>query len=99
LFVQVGNGVGLDDLVTTSTDVVPVIEFNGSGNKSVNDIFRRRTFANTILYGINAPSISGSNGPYTTSSNIPLTFSKPSIFGGIQAQGYGVTNSSGVMWF
>jgi hypothetical protein len=97
LFVQVGNGVGLDDLVTTSTDVVPVIEFNGSGNKSVNDIFRRRTFANTILYGINAPSISGSNGPYTTSSNIPLTFSKPSIFGGIQAQGYGVTSSSGVM--
>lgn len=97
LFVQVGNGVGLDDLITTSTGASPIIEFNGSGNKSVNDIFRRRIFANNILYGLTAPTITTVNGTYKASVNIPLAFDRPSLPGGIRAEGYGVTNGSGQM--
>ena len=44
-FIQVGNGVGLDDFVTTSTGTTPVIAFNSTGNKTINDYFHRRAFA------------------------------------------------------
>jgi hypothetical protein len=53
-FKGVGNGV---DNITTSTiseysntsTTTPVITFNSAGNKSVNDIFARRDFANLII--------------------------------------------------
>ena len=55
-FKGVANGA---DNITTSTiseysstatvDVLPVITFNAAGNKSVNDVFARRDFANLII--------------------------------------------------
>jgi hypothetical protein len=44
-FIQVGNGVGLDDNITTSTNTTPVITFYSEGNKTVNDYFHRRAVA------------------------------------------------------
>lgn len=44
-FVQVGNGTGLDDFVTTSSGTTAVIAFNSEGNKTINDYFHRRSTA------------------------------------------------------
>lgn len=45
-FVQVGNGLGLDDLITTSTiSATPVIRFYSHGNRCVNNTFARRLVA------------------------------------------------------
>ncbi len=46
-FYKVGNGNGLSDYVTTSSGTTPVIRFLSDGNKSINDYFSRRTYANT----------------------------------------------------
>jgi hypothetical protein len=46
-FVQVGNGVNLDDNNTTSTNSTPVISFYSNGNKTINDYFHRRTIADS----------------------------------------------------
>jgi hypothetical protein len=46
-FVQVGNGAGFDDFITTSTNATPVITFLSQGNKTINDYFNRRAIANT----------------------------------------------------
>lgn len=45
VFVQVGNGTSLDDF--TNVPQHPVIEFNSSGNRSVDDYFQRQTEANS----------------------------------------------------
>lgn len=45
-FIQAGNGLGLSDNITSSTNSSPIIRFNSSGNKSLNDYFHRRTVAN-----------------------------------------------------
>jgi hypothetical protein len=45
LFVQVGNGTGLDDTVTSAFS--PVLRFYSSGNKSFNDYFQRQAVANS----------------------------------------------------
>jgi hypothetical protein len=44
-FIQVGNGIGLDDNITTSTNATPVITFYSEGNKTINDYFHRRALA------------------------------------------------------
>lgn len=46
-FVQVGNGTNLDDFVTTSTDITPVISFLSPGNKSIDNFFHRKYVADT----------------------------------------------------
>lgn len=48
-FVQVGNGVGLDDNVTTSTGATPVMTFYTEGNKTINDYFNRRVVADAAV--------------------------------------------------
>jgi len=45
-FVQVGNGMGLDDFITTSTGATAVIKFEASGNESDGDFFNRQSLAN-----------------------------------------------------
>lgn len=45
LFVQVGNGSGLDDTVTSAFS--PILRFYSSGNKSFNDYFQRQAVANS----------------------------------------------------
>ena len=45
LFVQVGNGTGLDDTVTSAFS--PILRFYSSGNKSFNDYFQRQAVANS----------------------------------------------------
>jgi hypothetical protein len=45
-FVQVGNGLGLDDFVTTSTGATAVIVFQATGNESDADYFNRQALAN-----------------------------------------------------
>jgi hypothetical protein len=45
-FVQVGNGLGLDDFVTTSSGTTAVIAFRSSGNESDGDFFNRQALAN-----------------------------------------------------
>jgi hypothetical protein len=46
-FVQVGNGLGLDDLITTSVGATAVITFQAMGNESDGDFFNRQALANT----------------------------------------------------
>lgn len=47
-FINVGNGPLIyDRLVTTSSSCTPIIRFDATGNKSINDYFERRTVANT----------------------------------------------------
>jgi hypothetical protein len=61
-FIQVGNGVDLDDNIITSTNTTPVITFNSEGNKTVNDYFHRRLIADTSAPSSNfyyAPLVDG----------------------------------------
>jgi hypothetical protein len=44
-FIQVGNGLGLDDF--TTSEQYPVIYFGSQGNKSENDYFQRKTLGST----------------------------------------------------
>jgi len=44
-FVNVANGPGLDDFVTSSTGATSVIKFFSNGNTSINDYFNRKTIA------------------------------------------------------
>lgn len=47
-FINVGNGALVyDNLVNTSTGITPIIRFDATGNKSINDHFERRVVANT----------------------------------------------------
>jgi len=59
-FIQTGNGVGLTDNITSSTNTNPIIRFNSQGNKSINDYFNRQSVANksssTFYY---APLVKG----------------------------------------
>jgi hypothetical protein len=61
-FVQVGNGLGLDDLITTSTFATPIVRFYSHGNRCVNNTFYRKILAentgttSTFYY---APLVSG----------------------------------------
>jgi hypothetical protein len=45
-FVQVGNGMGLDDFMTTDVGATAVIKFEASGNESDGDFFNRQALAN-----------------------------------------------------
>lgn len=69
-FIQAGNGTGLDDRITTSTNATAIIKFNSQGNKSINDYFHRRTVGNqstsTFYY---APLVQG----YALVSSVELT--------------------------
>jgi hypothetical protein len=46
-FVQVGNGLGLDDFIKTSTGTTAVIVFQANGNESDADYFNRQSVANS----------------------------------------------------
>lgn len=45
-FIQVGNGLELDDHTTIDSTATSVIAFYSDGNKTINDYFHRRTIAN-----------------------------------------------------
>lgn len=69
-FIQAGNGTGLDDRITTSSNSTAIIQFNSQGNKSINDYFHRRTVGNqstsTFYY---APLVKG----YALINSVELT--------------------------
>jgi hypothetical protein len=71
-FIQAGNGTGLDDRITTSSNSTAIIKFNSQGNKSINDYFHRRTVGNqsssTFYY---APLVQG----YALVNSVELTTS------------------------
>jgi len=46
-FIQVGNGVGLDDNITSSTDTTPVLALYSPGNQCIDNFFHRKFLADS----------------------------------------------------
>lgn len=46
-FIQVGNGVGLDDHITSGASATPILSLNSSANNAVDNFFYRQQLANT----------------------------------------------------
>jgi hypothetical protein len=46
-FINVGNGTGLSDFITSQGSSTPVIRFDSVGNKTIDDFFHRRHLAET----------------------------------------------------
>lgn len=83
-FVRVGNNYAVDSAVTGPTSCTSVISFLSAGNKSVDDVFSRRDYANTTTSGsfYYNPLIEGTttildNGVYSTS--VSALSSKPVV--------------------
>jgi hypothetical protein len=87
-FIQTGNGAGLTDNITSSTNTNPIIRFNSQGNKSINDYFNRRALANkssstfyyaplvngiAVISSVEITSATVSSSATTSITKIPLT--------------------------
>lgn len=89
-FIQTGNGTGLSDFITAAGSSTPVIRFDSTGNKSIDDYFNRKNLADTTTSTnfYYAPLISGKAYIVNTDiSTATITASSSTVFAKIPLNG------------
>lgn len=103
-FIQTGNGTGLTDFITAAGSSTPVIRFDSTGNKSIDDYFNRKNLADTTTSTnfYYAPLVNGKAYIINTDiSTATITASSSTVFAKIPLNGqdqlikinYQLTNS------